>query len=135
MKEITVNASLENVAVVTSFVDEQLELLDASVRAQAQIDVAIDELFSNIAYYAYPGSTGTATIRFEAADDSMIRLSFIDQGVPYNPLEKEDPDTGLPAAERPLGGLGIFLVKKTMDDLSYQYIDGRNITTITKTIR
>jgi len=133
MKEITVNASVENLAAVTRFVDEQLELLDASPRAQMQIDVAIDELFSNIAYYAYPGSFGTAVVRFEE-DGETVHITFIDQGIPYNPLEKEDPDIGLPAAERELGGLGIFLVKKTMDQLSYKYEDGRNQTTISKKI-
>ena len=97
-----------------------------------QVNVAIDELFSNIAYYAYEAE-GDATVRVEIIEESMeIVLTFLDNGIPYNPLEKEDPDTTLSAEEREIGGLGIFMVKKTMDDVKYEYKDGQNILKIVK---
>ncbi|MCR5755452.1 MAG: ATP-binding protein [Acetatifactor sp.] len=132
---MTVDASVENITRVTEFIDEQLELLECSMKAQMQIDVAIDELFGNIAYYAYGQGTGKATVRF-CFDESSRRASitFIDSGVAYNPLEKEDPDVTLSAEEREIGGLGIFLVKKTMDDVEYKRENEYNILTIYKQI-
>lgn len=135
MKEITVDAVVDNVATVTSFIDEQLEALDCPMKAQMQIDIAIDELFSNIAYYAYSPTVGKATVRFEVNENPLsITITFLDNGVPYNPLEKEDPDTTLSAEEREIGGLGIFMVKKTMDSIDYKYDNGQNILTIKKNI-
>ena len=129
--ELTVQASIDHLAAVTAFVDEQLEGMDCPMRAQMQIDVAIDELFTNIAYYAYAPSTGEATIRVEKIDGG-VTLTFIDSGVAYNPLEQKEPDVTLSAEERQVGGLGIFLVKKTMDDMTYRREDGKNILTIRK---
>ena len=135
MKELTIAASLENIPVVTTFVDEQLEALDCPMKTQMQIDVAIDELFGNIAHYAYPDGTGDATVRFDFDEVTrMASIAFIDGGVPFNPLEKTDPDVTLFAEEREVGGLGIFMVKKTMDDLTYRYEDGKNVLTLYKHI-
>ena len=135
MKELTLEAVKENITAVTMFVDEQLEALECSMKAQMQLDVAVDELFTNIASYAYPSGTGNATIRldFDPAD-RMFSITFIDSGIPYNPLEKPDPDVTLSAEERSIGGLGIFLVKKTMDDMTYRYENNQNIVTIRKKI-
>ena len=135
VKELTMEATVENIPKVTAFVDAELEALDCPVKAQMQIDVAIDELFSNIAYYAYHPDTGPATVRVEVEEDPMaVVITFIDHGTPYDPLTAETPDVTLPAEERPTGGLGIFLVRKTMDDVSYEYKDGRNILKIKKHI-
>ncbi len=139
-KSITVDATIENVAVVTDFVNEELEQVGCSMKAQMQIDVAIDELFGNIANYAYKGKSevgqGTATVEVSAkeGDVPQVIITFFDHGVPYNPLEKADPDVTLSAEERSIGGLGIFLVKKTMDDIIYEYKDGKNILTIKKNL-
>ena len=133
MKEITLTATLENIEAVTKFVDEQLEELDCPMKAQMQIDIAIDELFSNIARYAYAPNVGEATVRVESSDDPLtVIITFIDKGVPYNPLEKEDPDTTLSADERQIGGLGIYMVKKSMDSMEYEYRNGQNILSIKK---
>lgn len=135
MKELTLEATVENIAPVTEFIDEQLEALDCPMKPQMQIDVAIDELFSNIANYAYAPGTGEATVRFDFDEQARTAaITFEDSGVPYNPLEKDDPDVTLSAQERAVGGLGIFLVKKTMDDISYEHRGGRNILTIKKRI-
>ena len=128
MKEMNIEATIDNIPTVTAWVDEQLEALDCPMKAQMQIDIAIDELFSNIARYAYNPETGPATVRVEVAENPMaVVITFIDKGIPYDPLKQEDPNTHLPAEEREIGGLGIFMVKKTMDDITYEYKDGQNI--------
>lgn len=135
MKELTINATVENIEKVTAFVDEQLEALDCPMKAQTQIDIAIDELFSNIAYYAYNPEVGPATVRVEVTQDPLaVVVTFIDNGKQYDPLAKEDPDVTLSAEERDIGGLGIYIVKKSMDDISYEYKDGQNILRIKKNI-
>lgn len=135
MNELTLSATLENVPKVTEFVDEQLEAHGCSMKAQMQIDIAIDELFSNIANYAYNPEIGPATVRVSVEGDPLaVTILFIDRGVPYNPLEKEDPDIGLSAEERQIGGLGIFMVKRLMDDMTYEYRDGQNILMIRKVV-
>ena len=135
MKELTVEAKTTNIEAVTDFVNEQLEALDCPMKAQMQIDIAIDELFGNIAHYAYNPEIGKATVRVEVIEDPLaVTITFIDNGVPYDPLAKADPDTTLSAEEREIGGLGIYMVKKSMDDITYKYKDGQNILTIKKKI-
>ena len=135
MKELTVDAAVENIEVVTDFVNEELEKPDCPVKARRQIDVAIDELFGNIARYAYSPDVGKATVRFSVEENPLeVTITFIDNGIPFNPLEKSNPDTHLSAEERPIGGLGIFLVKKSMDLVEYEYKNGQNILKIKKNI-
>ena len=135
MKELTIAAKVENIEVVTNFVNEQLEALDCPMKAQMQIDIAIDELFGNIAHYAYNPEIGKATVRVEVSQDPLaVVITFIDNGVPYDPLAKTDPDTTLSAEEREIGGLGIYMVKKSMDEITYDYKDGQNILKIKKCI-
>ncbi len=135
MKELTLDAVTDNITKVTEFVDEQLEELGCPMKAQMQIDIAIDELFSNIAHYAYNPEVGPATVRVEVAEDPMaVVVTFVDHGVQYDPLAKEDPDTTLSAEERSIGGLGIYMVKKSMDDITYEYKDGQNILKIKKNL-
>ena len=133
MKELTIAATVESIETVTDFVNEQLEAYDCPMKILMQINIAIDELFSNIAHYAYNPETGDATVRVEVIEDPMaVIITFIDNGVPYDPLTNADPDTTLSAEERQLGGLGIYMVKKTMDDITYEYKDGKNILSIKK---
>ena len=135
MKELTISATVENIEIVTDFVNEQLESFDCPMKAQMQIDIAIDELFGNIAHYAYNPEVGDATVRVEVKDEPLaVVITFIDKGVPYDPFKKSDPDTSLSAEEREIGGLGIYMVKKSMDEISYEYKDGQNILTILKNI-
>ena len=133
MQELSLEAAVANISTVTDFVNAILEELDCPMKAQLQIDVAIDELFSNIARYAYAPGTGPATVRVETEEDPRaVILTFIDRGTPFDPLAAEDPDITAPAEERSIGGLGVFLVKKTMDDVRYERRDGQNILRITK---
>ena len=135
MTELTIAATVENIEVVTDFVNEQLEALDCPMKAQMQIDIAIDELFGNIAHYAYNPEIGQATVRVEVIEDPLaVTITFIDNGVPYDPLAKEDPDTTLSIEDREIGGLGIYMVKKSMDDIAYEYKNGQNILTIKKNL-
>ena len=135
MKELTIAATIENIETVTDFVNEQLEAYDCPMKAQMQIDIAIDELFGNIAHYAYNPEVGSATVRVEVVEEPLsVVITFIDNGVPYDPLKKDDPDITLSAEDREIGGLGIFMVKKTMDDIIYEYKDGQNRLTIVKKI-
>lgn len=135
MKEITVDATIDNVQTITDFVDERLEEMNCPVKAQMQIDIVIDELCSNVARYAYSDKTGKVTVSVDTVDKPMkVWLTFTDEGVPYNPLAKEDPDITLSAEERKLGGLGIYMVKKMMDEFHYEYKDGKNIVTVCKVI-
>lgn len=136
MKEWTGKATVENILHVTAFINEQLEALHCPMKAQMQIDVAIDELFSNIAQYAYGQETGDACVRFGFDQaEGMATIAFIDSGTPFDPLAKIDPDVSLTAEERQIGGLGIFLVRKTMDRMNYQRQGDKNILTISKKIR
>ncbi len=135
MQELTIDATLENIPVVTDFVNERLERHGCPLKICTQIDIAIDELFSNIARYAYDPDIGSATVRVELREQPLsVVITFIDNGVPYDPLKNEDPDTTLSAEERSIGGLGIYMVRKTMDGIKYKYEDGQNILMITKNL-
>lgn len=133
MSELTLEAKTENLDKVLSFVDGHLEEQECPMKTQMQIDIAVEELFVNIAHYAYNPEVGPVTIRVEVQKEPLaVTITFIDHGVPYDPLAKEDPDITLSAEERQIGGLGIFMVKKSMDDIAYEYKDGQNILYIKK---
>ena len=127
MKSITVEAKIENVDKVTEFVNEVLEDKECPLKVQMQLDVAIDEIFGNIAYYAYGKGSGNATIQIEMEDNPpKITLIFIDQGTPYNPLENKDPDITLDIEDREIGGLGIGTWTKPLGGyfISFDSMDG-----------
>ena len=135
MLEITVDASVDQVRQITDLADLQLAETGCSARTKMQIDIAIDEIFSNIARYAYAPKTGSATVRFSYDEaDKAVSITFIDSGVPFNPLERSAPDTHVPLERRSIGGLGIHLVRKTMDGMEYEHKGGKNILTIRKLI-
>ena len=135
MKELTVDAAIENLPAVTEFIDAELEALDCPIRTQYKIDVAVDEVFTNVASYAYGPSSGSVTVRFETEQDPVTAvITIMDRGIPFDLTKAEDPDVTLDAEKRDIGGLGIFMVKKSMDEVSYEYRDGQNIVTIKKTI-
>lgn len=135
MDKLTVEAKTENLEEVLGFVDRHLEAMDCSPKVSVQIDVAVEELFVNIAHYAYSPGTGSATIGVEILKDpAAIAITFTDRGKPFDPLAKEDPDITLSAEERQIGGLGIYMVKKSMDEVVYEYKDGQNILRIKKNL-
>ena len=135
MTELIVEAKLDNLAQVLQFVDSRLEEEDCPIGVQMKIDVAVEELFVNIASYAYAPGSGSATVRMEVEEDpKTVAITLVDCGVPYDPLAKEDPDVTLSINVREIGGLGIFMVKKSMDDMIYAYENGQNVLTIRKRI-
>ena len=133
MKELTIEATPENVDKAIEFVDEMLEEYGCGMKEQMAIDVAVDELFANIAHYAYNPETGYATVKVDVIKDPLaVEITFVDNGKPYDPLAKADPDTTQSIEDREIGGMGIFIVKKSMDAVDYEYKDGKNILTIKK---
>lgn len=134
-KELDIEAVEENLSKVMRFIEGKLEAAGCSPKAQMQIDIATEEVFVNICKYAYHPGKGRAVVRVEVSDEPVqVKITFIDQGKPYDPLQKEDPDVTLSAEERQIGGLGIFMVKNTMDAVDYQYKDGSNILTLIKNL-
>lgn len=135
MKKLSLPAERKYIPRVIEFVNRELDSLHCSRKVKAQIDIAIDEVYSNIANYGYDGLDGEVSVTLEtAAEPPAVLLTFIDEGKPFNPLGREDPNVKLPARERKIGGLGIFMVKKSMDDVQYEYREGKNILTIRKTL-
>ncbi len=133
MKEINVEAKIENLTVVSDFLHQITDELICPMGIVMQLEIAIEELFANICYYAYGDDGGSACIQIDVEEDpTAITIAFIDSGKPYDPLAKEDPDTTLSAEDRPIGGLGIFMVKKSMDDITYEYRNEKNILKIKK---
>ncbi len=133
MKQLKVTANISELDQVLSFADTILEGMECPMKVQMQIDIAIEEIFVNIAHYAYPDGEGEAVIEVETDENAnSVKITFIDQGTPYDPLQNNDPDITLSADDRPIGGLGIFMVKKSMDEVSYEYKDGKNQLTIRK---
>lgn len=133
MAEITIAATLDNLDTVLAFVDQQMEEAGCAMKLMAQVDMAVEEIFVNIARYAYHPEVGEAIVRCEAGGEPFqVIVGFADQGRPYNPLEREDPDVTLDAEQRQIGGLGIFMAKKLMDDIQYEFRDGQNILTLRK---
>ncbi|MBR4515643.1 MAG: SpoIIE family protein phosphatase [Lachnospiraceae bacterium] len=132
-KELDVDATDDMLETVINFVNDELEKAGADMKSTTQIDIAVEELFVNIAHYAYNPETGPAKVRVEVDDDPLaVSITFFDNGIPYDPLAKPDPDVTLDVSERQIGGLGIFMVKKSMDNVEYEYKDGQNILKITK---
>lgn len=133
MKEISVQARCEELDTVADFVSGELDLCGCDEGAKFQVLLAIEEIFINIANYAYNPKIGTASVRCCVQDKPLqVTIQFLDNGKPFNPLESENPDTTLSAEEREIGGVGIYLVKKYMEFVEYEYKDGSNVLTIKK---
>ena len=133
MQEFITEAKIENLDSVLDFIDQYLEEWGCKMKTVTQINVATEEIFVNIAHYAYSEGGGKARIVIERKGDDA-EITFTDSGVPYDPLAKEDPDVSLSAEERTIGGLGIYIVKKSMDSVSYEYRDNHNVLKISKAI-
>lgn len=132
MAECEFDASVDQLENVTAFVEQELEKFNCTMKAVMQIDVAVEEIFVNIAHYAYGAGKGKMSLAVSQASANSVSIVFKDNGVPFDPLAKEDPDISRDAADREIGGLGIFMVKKTMDKVEYKYENGQNILTIEK---
>ena len=136
MKEFVIGADVCNLEAVQGFVHGMLEGKACSAKIRMQLDFVVEEIFVNIASYAYGEGYGDVVIRGIVKDSPfMLELSFLDEGIPYNPLLHEDPDLTLSAEERELGGLGIAMMKKNVDRIHYEYKNGKNVLTIGKELK
>ena len=133
MEQITIPAQLDHIESLYKFVCDTLEESGLGNPQLNKINLAIEEIYTNIVNYAYPDKDGNVTISVSSEPDRIL-IEFKDTGIPYNPLEKIDPDISLSADERVIGGLGIFMVKRIMDDVLYRYEDGQNILTLIKNV-
>jgi anti-sigma regulatory factor (Ser/Thr protein kinase) len=134
MESLRLQALTDNLDRVLDYVNESLERMGCSMKNQIQIDMAVEELFVNIAHYAYKGKIGDAVVIAGPEPGGVLRITFRDWGIPFDPLKKTDPDISLSAEERQIGGLGIFMAKKVMDTMAYRYENGQNVLTMTKKI-
>jgi sigma-B regulation protein RsbU (phosphoserine phosphatase) len=131
----TFPAKTESLNDVLSFIEQALEQYECPMKLQVAICVAIEEVFVNVAHYAYSGGDGDVTFNISFNNDNRnVTFQMIDGGVHFDPLKKDDPDITLSAEERQIGGLGIFITKKTMDQVIYAYEDSKNILTMIKKI-
>ncbi|MDR0943127.1 MAG: ATP-binding protein [Ruminococcus sp.] len=129
-QSITVEAVTESLPEVLSFVEEAAS--DMPFKLQTQLAIAAEEIFVNIANYAYAHENGGEAVITAKSDDEKLVLTFEDKGTPYNPLSKDDPDIDASAEEREIGGLGIFMIKKLTDGIEYDHAGGKNILKIYK---
>ena len=135
MKEKVFSATKDSLSEVMAFTEECLESFECPMKTSMAVCVAVEEIFVNIASYAYGDGSGDASLCFGFDENErLMTLVMSDSGIPFNPLERDEPDITLSAADREIGGLGIFITKKTMDTVSYRYENGRNILTMTKKI-
>ena len=133
--EIEIEAKGDNLPKVLSFVETHLDNIGCMPKVSMQVSIAVEEIFVNIANYAYAPEVGKVTVKVEISEDPVaIIITFMDNGKPFDPTKKNDPDISLSADERDIGGLGIFMTKKIMDDVTYEYVDGKNILTLKKGI-
>jgi len=130
--ELVIEAKLENLNTVHDFIVGKMEAAGCYAKLQREIKVAVEEVFINIAHYAYAPQSGDVTIRITVGN--TVSITFEDRGKPYNPLEKDDPDITAGAEERQIGGLGVYMVKKTMDAIEYRHEDGKNILLMSKAV-
>ena len=135
MTNKTFKAKTESLSDVLGFVEQTLEGYECPMKTQTAVCVAIEEVFVNVAHYAYGEGEGDMTLGIGFnAENREITFKMVDKGVPFDPLKKPDPDITLSAEEREIGGLGIFIAKKTMDSISYAYENEQNVLTMIKKI-
>ena len=123
-------ADISQMQEVFSWLNDLCKKMQLSKSCTDKLNLAVEEIFVNIASYAYPNNKGNVEISFKVIDNEEIQLQFTDFGIPYNPLEKPDPDITLSANERQVGGLGIFMVKQLADFIDYKFEAGKNILTV-----
>ncbi|MCR5733706.1 MAG: ATP-binding protein [Lachnospiraceae bacterium] len=142
--EIKLEAVLENLERVNDAIEQVLVPAECPMKVLIQVKIAVEEMFVNVCHYAYEDEIGMITVAADIVDiadketgklKKGVKVVLTDQGIPYDPLAKEDPDVTLSLEERPIGGLGIYMVKKSMDEVFYQYENNSNIFTMIKAFR
>ena len=131
-KELTIEANLINIAKAIDFINDELILKGCRFDVMQRIDLALEEMLVNVSNYAYNGKSGEASVAISFPTEGTVRLDIRDMGVPYDPTQKSDPDVSVPLRQRKKGGLGIYMTKMVMDEMSYIYEDGCNHTILRK---
>ena len=128
-------ADVNNLHDVLAFLEEQLETHEASMKVINVMSISLEEMYANVCMYAYEGKdVGNCTIQIKFVENDVL-VSLIDDGIPFNPLAKEDPNIHASAEERGIGGLGIYMVKEYMDDCTYNRVNEQNIFTMRKALK
>ena len=131
-KDLSLIAHISNLHIFLDQMEEDMLTQGVDYSKSINVSVACEEIFTNICSYAYQKDNEEMMISYEITNDEAIQITFIDSGIAFNPLEYKEPDISQSADERKIGGLGIFIVKNSMDELNYSRIDGKNIFTIKK---
>lgn len=133
MDQIVVLAKKGNLQEILNFIGNKLKSVEYNTTARLHLELSVEEAYVNIANYAYGSESGKVLIRCRVDENPLhVTVQFIDCGIPFNPLEKEDPDTSLEIEGKKIGGMGILLIKKYADQVDYEYRDKKNILTIKK---
>ena len=135
--KMRIPATKESMNQILSMVSGDMEKTHCQTKQIYKMEIAIEELFVNIVNYAYPDADGDIEVLYDLSDQGdtvQLDLTLMDTGIPYNPLEEKEPDITLGAEERKAGGLGIFLAKKFMDSISYEYKEGYNCLSVSKKV-
>lgn len=127
---ILLEADITNYSKLVEWLNKKCDDAEIQEAHKTKLNIAVEEIFANVASYAYPPKEGNVEVSFKIYDGNQVEMKFIDAGKPYNPLEKPDPDITLSVEDRPIGGLGIFMVKNYMDEINYAYENGNNVLTI-----
>lgn len=133
--KIIVKSNTENLSKILSVIEEELDNYSVNIKSKFQLELVIEEIFTNICKFSYE-TEGDVEINYSLSQDSLeMKITFIDDGIEFNPLKKEDPDLTTSVDEREIGGLGLTLVKNNVDSIDYSYENNRNILTITKLLK
>ena len=133
-RSITLPNDISTISQLSEFVETVCEEKGLDMALTMNLNLALEEAVVNVMSYAYPGSQGYVKVDIKIDDQKVVSI-LTDSGIPFDPTQKGDVDTTLPAEERPIGGLGIHLVKQIMDKVSYQYVGNQNILTLEKNIK
>ena len=133
-RSITLPNDIATISQLSEFVETVCEEKGLDMALTMNLNLALEEAVVNVMSYAYPDSQGDVKVDIIIDDQKVVSI-LTDSGIPFDPTQKGDVDTTLPAEERPIGGLGIHLVKQIMDKVSYQYVDNQNILTLEKNIK
>lgn len=131
MRELNIPAKMENLEIMIQFILETIENTTNKDKLSGKLRLVSEEILVNIINYAYPEKLGNVYINTELLNNTLV-LKIIDEGIKFDPLERQNPDITIPLEERTIGGLGIFMVKNIMDEISYSYENNKNILTMKK---
>ena len=131
--DIEISALIENWNIVYDFLNDCMDKFRLEGKLRTEVLLSCEEIYVNVAHYAYSGRTGSVSIKIEYKNEQKkLKIEFTDSGIPFDPTKLKEPNIGDPIEKRKIGGLGVFMVKKMMDSVEYRYEFGQNNLTLTK---